>query len=191
MVAGFANGDIDLIGHGMEDELAEPYREKMIPGYRSVKKAALAAKASGVAISGAGPSIIAIVNKRRQSRRKLVRPWSRPSPPKHVQSSYFVNATRRRSRDHQRGLAAMLDIGCNASNVKHDNRQRTRASRCEKCGGLLEVKFNLSDRSPNWKKRSLSVWKYKELLPIDDRNPSYPWVREERASTIAKDSARN
>jgi len=23
MVAGFANGDIDLIGHGMEDELAE------------------------------------------------------------------------------------------------------------------------------------------------------------------------
>jgi len=39
--------------------------------------------------------------------------------------------------------------------------------RCEKCGGLLEVKFNLSDRSPNWKKRSLSVWKYKELLPID------------------------
>src|SRR5467141_4791634 len=39
--------------------------------------------------------------------------------------------------------------------------------RCEKCGGLLEVKFNLSGRSPNWKNRSLSVWKYKELLPID------------------------
>jgi len=48
-------------------------------------------------------------------------------------------------------------------------RQRTENTsfRCEKCGGLLEVKFNLSDRSPNWKKRSLSVWKYKELLPID------------------------
>jgi len=48
-------------------------------------------------------------------------------------------------------------------------RQRTENTsfRCEKCGGLLEVKFNLSDRSPNWKNRSLSVWKYKELLPID------------------------
>src|SRR5713101_8101671 len=39
--------------------------------------------------------------------------------------------------------------------------------RCEKCGGLLEIKFNLSLKRPNWKGRSLSVWKYKELLPID------------------------
>jgi threonine synthase len=38
--------------------------------------------------------------------------------------------------------------------------------RCEKCGGLLEVKFNLSIKRPNWKNRPLSVWKYKELLPI-------------------------
>jgi threonine synthase len=39
--------------------------------------------------------------------------------------------------------------------------------RCEKCGGLLEVKFKLTIKRPNWKNRSLSVWKYKELLPID------------------------
>ena len=90
MVAGFANGDIDLIGHGMEDELAEPYREKMIPGYRSVKKAALAAKASGVAISGAGPSIIAIVNKRRQSPEKIGQAMVKAFSTEHVQSSYFV-----------------------------------------------------------------------------------------------------
>src|SRR3989442_13882245 len=50
-----------------------------------------------------------------------------------------------------------------------ETRQQTENTsfRCEKCGGLLEVKFNLSGRSPNWKNRSLSVWKYKELLPID------------------------
>jgi homoserine kinase len=90
MVAGFANGDIELIGHGMEDELAEPYREKMIPGYRSVKKAALAAKASGVAISGAGPSIIAIVNKRKQEPEKIGLAIVKAFSTEHVQSSFFV-----------------------------------------------------------------------------------------------------
>ncbi len=39
--------------------------------------------------------------------------------------------------------------------------------RCEKCGGLLEVEFNLNSKRPSWKNRPLSVWKYKELLPID------------------------
>src|SRR5207245_7083117 len=45
---GFANGDIDLIGSGMEDAIAEPYRESLVPGYRAMKKAALANHASGV-----------------------------------------------------------------------------------------------------------------------------------------------
>ena len=62
----------------------------MIPGYRSVKKAALAAKASGVAISGAGPSIIAIVNKRRQSPEKIGQAMVKAFSTEHVQSSYFV-----------------------------------------------------------------------------------------------------
>jgi threonine synthase len=40
--------------------------------------------------------------------------------------------------------------------------------RCEKCGGLLEVSFQISGRKTPWKKRSLSVWKYRELLPLDN-----------------------
>jgi threonine synthase len=40
--------------------------------------------------------------------------------------------------------------------------------RCEKCGGLLEVSFQISERKIPWKRRNLSVWKYRELLPIDD-----------------------
>ncbi len=40
--------------------------------------------------------------------------------------------------------------------------------RCEKCGGLLEVRFQISGRKTPWKNRSLSVWKYRELIPIDD-----------------------
>src|SRR3989441_9217576 len=49
---GFARGDLELIGSGMEDAIAEPYRERLVPGYKMVKEAALKANASGVAISG-------------------------------------------------------------------------------------------------------------------------------------------
>jgi threonine synthase len=40
--------------------------------------------------------------------------------------------------------------------------------RCEKCGGLLEVSFEISRRKIPWKDRGLSVWKYRELLPVDN-----------------------
>ncbi len=40
--------------------------------------------------------------------------------------------------------------------------------RCKTCGGLLEVKFDLAGkREPAWNRRQLSVWKYRELLPIE------------------------
>ena len=40
--------------------------------------------------------------------------------------------------------------------------------RCQTCGGLLEVKFDLAGkRKPSWNHRHLSVWKYIELLPIE------------------------
>jgi threonine synthase len=40
--------------------------------------------------------------------------------------------------------------------------------RCKKCGGLLEVSFQIIHRKIPWKNRSLSVWKYRELLPVDN-----------------------
>src|SRR6267378_4613718 len=40
--------------------------------------------------------------------------------------------------------------------------------RCKTCSGLLEVKFDLAaKRKPAWNHRQLSVWKYRELLPIE------------------------
>ncbi len=43
---------------------------------------------------------------------------------------------------------------------------------CRKCGGLLSVEYEKSDIPPAldrvWAKRSLSVWRYLELLPIED-----------------------
>ncbi|MGB9853260.1 MAG: homoserine kinase [Candidatus Bathyarchaeales archaeon] len=62
MAVGFATGDVKLIGSAMSDAVVEPARAFMIPGYRTVKDMAIKAGAYGVAISGAGPSMIAIVH---------------------------------------------------------------------------------------------------------------------------------
>ena len=64
MVSGFASGDVDLIGRSMSDAVVEPARASMIPGYLKVKENALKAGACGVTISGAGPAMLAVVNKK-------------------------------------------------------------------------------------------------------------------------------
>lgn len=61
LVAGFALKDVEMISRGMEDTIVEPVRKKMIPGYDVVKKYALDAGALAFTISGAGPSIVAIL----------------------------------------------------------------------------------------------------------------------------------
>lgn len=62
LVAGIALSNIDLIGKGMSDCVVEPVRAKLIPGYERVRENALNAGASGVAISGAGPTMVAVVD---------------------------------------------------------------------------------------------------------------------------------
>ncbi|MCL2291541.1 MAG: homoserine kinase, partial [Candidatus Bathyarchaeota archaeon] len=64
MAAGFAMGDVDIIGKSMVDDIVEPARASLVPGYTQVRENALNAGALGVTISGAGPSMIAIINRR-------------------------------------------------------------------------------------------------------------------------------
>jgi homoserine kinase len=59
VLAGCFKGDFDLIRRGLNDVLIEPRRAPLIPGFASVKAAALAAGALGASISGAGPSAFA------------------------------------------------------------------------------------------------------------------------------------
>ena len=63
MASGFATGDIELIGKSMHDSIIEPARAFLIPGCLKVKENALNAGACGVTMSGAGPAVIAVVNK--------------------------------------------------------------------------------------------------------------------------------
>lgn len=71
MASGFAIGDVDLIGESMSDAVAEPARACLIPGYGQVKENALKAGACGVAVSGAGPTMIAVVNRKKADASKV------------------------------------------------------------------------------------------------------------------------
>ena len=59
IVTGFLKKDSKLIGRSVVDNIVEPARKHLIPGFSKVKKNALNAGALGVTISGAGPSVIA------------------------------------------------------------------------------------------------------------------------------------
>jgi len=62
IVSGFARGNIGIIGSGMNDRVVEGARKKLIPGYDAVRKAGKEAGAAGVCISGAGPTMLAVVD---------------------------------------------------------------------------------------------------------------------------------
>jgi homoserine kinase len=57
LLLGLERDDDALIRRGLRDVLVEPRRAALIPGFFSVKKAALDAGALGSSISGAGPSV--------------------------------------------------------------------------------------------------------------------------------------
>lgn len=59
VVEALRSGDLELLGKVMSDKLHQPYRLRLIPGAASAMEAAKEAGASAVALSGAGPSVIA------------------------------------------------------------------------------------------------------------------------------------
>jgi homoserine kinase len=56
MVAAFASGDIALLARALDDQIAEPARAHLLPGFVEAKAAALRAGALAGSISGAGPT---------------------------------------------------------------------------------------------------------------------------------------
>jgi len=72
-VAGVALSNIEMMGQAMKDSIVEPVRSKNIPLFDSVKIAAIKAGASGVAISGAGPTIVALCNRTKVDTRDVSR----------------------------------------------------------------------------------------------------------------------
>jgi homoserine kinase len=60
LVAGLYTKDYDLIGRSLHDEIVEPLRSVLIPGFDLIKKTAYENGALGSGISGSGPSIFAL-----------------------------------------------------------------------------------------------------------------------------------
>lgn len=60
LVAGLCTGNINLIGHSMQDYVAEPYRKQFIPEFDSLREKILNAGALAMNISGSGPSVFAL-----------------------------------------------------------------------------------------------------------------------------------
>jgi homoserine kinase len=60
LVAGLYTNDYELIGRSLHDEIIEPIRSMLIPGFDLIKKTAYENGALGSGISGSGPSIFAL-----------------------------------------------------------------------------------------------------------------------------------
>ncbi len=58
-VEALRGGDYPLLREAMADRLHQPYRKRFIPGFDQAVTAARAAGAAGVALSGAGPALVA------------------------------------------------------------------------------------------------------------------------------------
>lgn len=55
-------GRTDWLHTALADRLHQPYRQSLIPGYEVVQRAAIAAGAHGLVISGAGPTLLALTD---------------------------------------------------------------------------------------------------------------------------------
>jgi homoserine kinase len=60
LVLGLERGDADLVRRAIWDRIAEPRRAPLYPGYPQARTAGLEAGALGVAVSGAGPTLVAL-----------------------------------------------------------------------------------------------------------------------------------
>jgi homoserine kinase len=61
LVAALCQGNLAMIRHAMKDALHQPYRAPLIPGMETILREAPRYGALGVALSGAGPTLLALV----------------------------------------------------------------------------------------------------------------------------------
>ena len=69
LVLGMTRNDPELVGRGLNDPIVTPERAQLIDGYDRVRAAAFDVGATGVTVSGAGPTILAACH--RSDRRRI------------------------------------------------------------------------------------------------------------------------
>ncbi|MBJ6362941.1 homoserine kinase [Paenibacillus sp. GCM10012307] len=73
LVAALASGRIDLIRYAMKDRVHEPYRAALIPGMSQILRDAGEHGAISTALSGAGPTLLALIESDSQRKDELER----------------------------------------------------------------------------------------------------------------------
>ncbi|MWV46704.1 homoserine kinase [Paenibacillus sp. HJL G12] len=71
LVAALAQGRLDLIQRTMSDRLHQPYRANLVPGMAEILKEAVQHGALGIALSGAGPTLLALVDRHSDRKKEL------------------------------------------------------------------------------------------------------------------------
>ncbi|OZB91163.1 homoserine kinase [Paenibacillus sp. XY044] len=71
LVGALAGGRMDLIGKAMSDRMHQPYRAPLIPGMSRILEEAADHGALGVALSGAGPTLLALVDRHESRKNEL------------------------------------------------------------------------------------------------------------------------
>jgi homoserine kinase len=71
LVAALSSGRLELISEAMRDRLHQPYRASLIPGMAHILEHATEHGALGVALSGAGPTLLALVDANRGQKEDL------------------------------------------------------------------------------------------------------------------------
>jgi homoserine kinase len=71
LVAALSTGNLGMIRHAMKDALHQPYRAELIPGMKTLLEQAENHGALGVALSGAGPTMLALVDARSDQKEEL------------------------------------------------------------------------------------------------------------------------
>lgn len=71
LVAALATSNLGMIRHAMKDALHQPYRAELIPGMKTLLEQAENHGALGVALSGAGPTMLALVDARSGQKEEL------------------------------------------------------------------------------------------------------------------------
>ncbi|MBA2939283.1 homoserine kinase [Paenibacillus sp. CGMCC 1.16610] len=71
LVAALITGNLGMIRHAMKDALHQPYRAPLIPGMKTLLEQAENHGALGVALSGAGPTMLALVDQRSSRKAEL------------------------------------------------------------------------------------------------------------------------
>ncbi len=65
LISALYSGEYTLLDQALEDRLHQPYRKHFIPGFDDIVQAARRLGAYGACLSGAGPSMITFVNKKK------------------------------------------------------------------------------------------------------------------------------